>query len=59
MKAGHIILHKYRPWRSSGLMRYDPYTLLITLSPNGTAEGDLYVGDGESYDYHQEGAFIH
>ena len=58
MKAGHIIPRKDRPRRSSGLMRYDPYTLLITLSPNGTAEGDLYVDDGESYDY-QEGAFIH
>ncbi|KAL2040702.1 hypothetical protein N7G274_006681 [Stereocaulon virgatum] len=58
MQAGHIIPRKDRPRRSSGLMRYDPYTLLITLSPNATAEGTLYIDDGESYNY-EEGAFIH
>ena len=58
MQAGHIIPRKDRPRRSSSLMRYDPYTLLISLTPEGTANGDLYIDDGESYDY-QEGAFIH
>lgn len=58
MQAGHIIPRKDRPRRSSGLMRYDPYTLLISLTPEGTANGNLYIDDGESYDY-QEGAFIH
>ena len=58
IRAGHVIPRKDRPRRSSGLMRWDPYTLLITLSANGTAEGDLYVDDGESYDY-LSGAFVH
>ena len=58
MRAGHIIPRKDRPRRSSGLMRYDPYTLVITLGPDATAEGELYVDDGESYDY-QDGAYIH
>ncbi len=58
MKAGHIIPRKDRPRRSSGLMRWDPYTLVISLGPKGIAEGELYVDDGESYDY-QDGAFIH
>lgn len=39
-------------------MRYDPYTLIITLGPQGTAEGELYIDDGESYEY-QDGAYIH
>ena len=58
MQAGHIIPRKDRPRRSSGLMRYDPYTLLITLASTGSAEGELYTDDGESYEY-LDGAFIH
>ena len=58
MRAGHILPRKDRPRRSSGLMRYDPYTLVISLGPDGNAEGELYVDDGESFEY-QEGAYIH
>lgn len=58
MKAGHVIPRKDRPRRSSGLMRWDPYTLVVTLGSSGEAEGDLYVDDGESYDY-DDGAYIH
>jgi alpha 1,3-glucosidase len=39
-------------------MKADPYTLVLVLGSNGDAEGDLYVDDGESFDYKQ-GAFIH
>jgi len=58
MHAGHIIPRKDRPRKSSGLMRWDPYTLLVTLNSSGKAEGELYIDDGESFDY-QAGAFIH
>ena len=58
MKAGRIFPRKDRPRRSSGLMRWDPYTLVISLGSDGEAEGDLYVDDGESYDY-ADGAYIH
>lgn len=58
MQAGHIIPRKDRPRRSSGLMRYDPYTLVVVLDDAGQAEGELYTDDGESYDY-ESGAFIH
>lgn len=59
MQAGHIIPRKDRPRRSSGLMRWDPYTLVVVLDPQTqTAVGDLYVDDGESYEY-TEGAYIH
>ena len=58
VRGGSIIPRKDRPRRSSALMKYDPYTLLVTLSSTGTATGSLYIDDGESYDY-QEGAYIH
>jgi alpha 1,3-glucosidase len=58
MQGGHIIPRKDRPRRSSGLMRWDPYTIVITLGKTGDAEGELYVDDGETYDF-QSGAYIH
>lgn len=58
MQAGHIIPRKDRPRRSSGLMKWDPYTLVVVVDSNGEAEGTLYVDDGETYDY-QRGGYIH
>jgi len=58
MQGGHIIPRKDRPRRSSGLMRWDPYTLVIVLDKSGNAKGELYVDDGETFDY-QQGAYIH
>lgn len=57
MQGGHIIPRRDRPRRSSGLMRYDPFTLVIILDKDGNAEGTLYLDDGESFDY-QDGANI-
>ncbi|KAI5295358.1 hypothetical protein KEM55_006225, partial [Ascosphaera atra] len=58
MQGGHIIPRKDRPRRSSGLMKYDPYTLVVVLDENGQAQGTLYEDDGETYDY-ESGAYIH
>lgn len=58
MRGGHIIPRRDRPRRSVGLMKYDPFTLVITIGNSGDAEGTLYVDDGESFDY-QEGGYIH
>ena len=58
MRGGHVIPRRDRPRRSSGLMKYDPFTLVVVLGTSGDAEGILYLDDGESYDY-QEGASIH
>ncbi|KAI9850961.1 MAG: hypothetical protein M1838_004746 [Thelocarpon superellum] len=58
MQGGHIIPRRDRPRRSSGLMRWDPFTLVVALSKQGTAEGSLYLDDGESFE-HEAGAFIH
>ncbi|KKY28395.1 putative alpha glucosidase ii [Phaeomoniella chlamydospora] len=58
MQAGNIIPRKDRPRKSTGLMRYDPFTLVVVLDDAGTATGELYIDDGESFDY-ESGAFIH
>lgn len=58
MRGGHIFPRRDRVRRSSGLMKMDPYTLVIVLGADGKAEGELYVDDGESFDY-QSGAYIH
>lgn len=38
-------------------MKHDPFTLKVALSQSGSASGDLYLDDGESYDHH-EGNFV-
>ena len=58
MRSGHIFPRKDRPRRSSGLMKWDPFTLVVVLGSDQSAEGTLYVDDGESFDY-REGAYIH
>jgi alpha 1,3-glucosidase len=58
MRGGHIIPRRDRPRRSSGLMKYDPFTLVVVLDAAGNAAGTLYLDDGETFDY-EMGAFIH
>ncbi|KAK6347129.1 hypothetical protein TWF696_007208 [Orbilia brochopaga] len=58
MRGGHIIPRRDRHRRSSGLMKYDPFTLVVVLNDKGNAEGHLYHDDGESFDY-QKGHYIH
>ncbi|KAF2826977.1 hypothetical protein CC86DRAFT_350180 [Ophiobolus disseminans] len=58
MQGGHIIPRRDRPRRSSGFMKYDPFTLVVVLDKDGNASGTLYLDDGETFDY-QSGAFIH
>ena len=58
MQGSHIIPRKDRPRRSSGLMKWDPYTLIVVLGNTGVAVGELYFDDGETFEY-QSGAHIH
>ncbi|KAK3988617.1 2 subunit alpha glucosidase [Cladorrhinum sp. PSN332] len=54
MQGGHIFARRDRPRRSSALMKWDDYTLVVTIGKDGKhAEGDLYVDDGDSYDFEQ------
>lgn len=50
LKSGYIVPLKNRYRRSTRLMKYDPYTLIIALNRNGKATGQLYTDDGESID---------
>jgi mannosyl-oligosaccharide alpha-1,3-glucosidase len=58
MQGGHVIPRKDRPRRSSGLMRWDPYTLVVVLDRKGNAAGELYFDDGNTFEY-RDGAFVH
>ncbi|KAL2891098.1 Glucosidase 2 subunit alpha [Ceratocystis lukuohia] len=58
MQGGHIIPRRDIPRRSSQLMQFDDYTLVITVSKAGVATGELYVDDGDSYEY-TSGQYIH
>ena len=61
MRSGHIFARRDRPRRSAGLMRNDPFTLVVVLDPSSpqiSAEGSLYYDDGESYAY-EKGARVH
>ncbi|KAI0596727.1 alpha glucosidase-like protein [Biscogniauxia sp. FL1348] len=58
MRGGHIFPRRDIPRRSAQLMRFDDYTLVVVLSKNGKAEGELYVDDGETFDY-EKGQYIH
>lgn len=58
IQGGHIVPRRDRSRRSSALMRWDPYTFVITLDKNGEADGTLYIDDGETFDY-ERGGYIH
>ncbi|KAM0269423.1 hypothetical protein ACHAQH_009751 [Verticillium albo-atrum] len=58
MRGGHIFARRDIPRRSSHLMRYDDYTLVVTVNKAGNAHGELYVDDGDSFDY-EGGQYIH
>jgi len=57
IRGGSIIPTRERPRRSSTLMNRDPLTLRVALSKAGTARGELYLDDGESYN-HMKGQFV-
>lgn len=58
IRAGEIIPEKLRLRRSSKLMFFDPYTLVITPTSAGTAKGNLYMDD-EITLAHDHGAYVH
>lgn len=59
MQGGHIVPRRDRPRRSSALMKWDDYTLVVTLPKSGgKAEGELYTDDGDTFDF-ENGQYIH
>ncbi|CAF1002078.1 unnamed protein product [Adineta steineri] len=57
--GGTIIPQRLRKRRASMLAIHDPITLVVALDRNHEAEGELYLDDGQTYDYRQKHAFIH
>jgi alpha 1,3-glucosidase len=57
IRGGGIITRRDRPRRNSALMAYDPYTLVIAVDKDGLAQGQLYVDDGETFEYNA-GAYL-
>jgi alpha 1,3-glucosidase len=61
MRGGHVFARRDVPRRSTELMRWDDYTLVVTVPRDAkaaAAEGDLYVDDGDSFDF-EHGQYIH
>ncbi|ODA82453.1 hypothetical protein RJ55_00960 [Drechmeria coniospora] len=58
MRGGHIFPRRDIPRRSSALMRFDDYTLVVSVSKSGGAEGELYADDGDSFE-HEKGQYIY
>ncbi|XP_063002384.1 neutral alpha-glucosidase AB isoform X1 [Elgaria multicarinata webbii] len=58
-RGGSIVARKERVRRSSDCMRNDPYTLFVALGPQGTAQGDLFVDDGHTYNFETKGQYLH
>ncbi|KAK5993714.1 Glucosidase 2 subunit alpha [Cladobotryum mycophilum] len=58
MRGGHIFTRRDTPRRSSATMRFDDYTLVVSVSKGGVADGELYVDDGDTYQ-HEQGQYIY
>jgi alpha 1,3-glucosidase len=56
-QGGSILPIRTRIRRASPLMWQDPYTLVVALSKEGTARGELYSDDGDSFAF-QQGEFV-
>ncbi|OHS97526.1 Neutral alpha-glucosidase AB [Tritrichomonas foetus] len=59
VKGGSIVPTKSRVRKSSPLMFYDPFRLLIAVDENNKAEGELYVDDGQTFDFVKTHGNIH
>ena len=57
-RGGSVVVRKDRARRSSTLMRFDPFTVVVALDAQLNAQGRLYLDDGESFDY-QQGRYAH
>ena len=44
---------RQRPRMASTLMKFDPFTLKVALNKKGSAKGELYLDDGETYSHRQ------
>lgn len=57
IRGGTAFARKDIARRASSAMKYDPFTVVIALNSNGEARGNLYIDDGDSYNYQEKRAF--
>uniref|UniRef100_F7FGD1 Neutral alpha-glucosidase AB n=1 Tax=Macaca mulatta TaxID=9544 RepID=F7FGD1_MACMU len=57
-QGGTIVPRWMRVRRSSECMKDDPITLFVALSPQGTAEGELFLDDGHTFNYETRQEFL-
>jgi alpha 1,3-glucosidase len=55
LRGGSVVAVRRELRKSSGLMLRDPVTLMIGIDGKGHAAGELYLDDGESFDFAQGG----
>ncbi|XP_069501286.1 neutral alpha-glucosidase AB isoform X2 [Ambystoma mexicanum] len=58
-RGGSIVPRKERIRRNSECALIDPFTLYVALSPEGFAEGDLFIDDGHSFNFEKKNEFLH
>ncbi|MBZ3887883.1 Neutral alpha-glucosidase AB, partial [Sciurus carolinensis] len=57
-RGGTIVPRWMRVRRSSDCMKDDPITLFVALSPQGTAQGHLFLDDGHTFNYQTRHEFL-
>ncbi|XP_075857935.1 neutral alpha-glucosidase AB isoform X1 [Microcebus murinus] len=57
-RGGTIVPRWMRVRRSSDCMKDDPITLFVALSPQGTAQGELFLDDGHTFNYQTHHEFL-
>jgi alpha 1,3-glucosidase len=58
VRGGTVVPLKRRIRKSSSLMFWDPFSLIVAVGTDGKAAGELYIDDGETFDF-ARGSFIH
>ncbi|RKP05443.1 glycosyl hydrolases family 31-domain-containing protein, partial [Thamnocephalis sphaerospora] len=58
IRGGSIVPTRQRVRSASTLMESDPFTLVVALDADGTATGELYVDDGETFEF-LDGNYLH
>jgi alpha 1,3-glucosidase len=58
VRGGAIIPTKLKLRRAATLMFWDPFSLTVAVDDRDRAEGELYIDDGESFDF-ARGGFVH
>ena len=56
-RPGSVVTRQVRPRRCTAMMQHDPFTLTVALDKDGSADGELYLDDGITYDYQRSDAF--